>query len=308
MFPMSQNNQPEQLTFLPQASPAKTLVWPENEQDWKALEAACSGKLSESWESLGRLGLFSKTSPACFLAVKDAILPQCSTPWMNSGMVWRGVCLTRSSSESPNVAEECSLSDVLESHVPQRFFLSPRAAAGILRRAEKRGRTLPARLQSALESLAIQQETKTITTSQSLNPTMTSTKAEEPVSAKQINIPQSEDHMEPTTHSSPSRSPANIVGSETARNTSSPASAEWEAEDPTTTTDKHPESSHSEPRKPGQMESEFSKTAQPIRSTELAKVLSVRRLTPVECEVLQAFPKGWTVPGTGLWETRSRRA
>src|SRR5204863_119653 len=70
---------------------------------------------------------------------------------------------------SPNVAVGCSLSDVLENHVPPRFFLSPRAAQGILRRAEKRGRMLPSRLQAALESLAQMQggDAKTITTSQS---------------------------------------------------------------------------------------------------------------------------------------------
>lgn len=87
MSKIAANTISEQLTFLPLDSPAKTLVWPESEQDWKALEAACSGKLSESWESLGRLGLFSKTSPACFLRAKDATSPSCSTPWMNSGMV-----------------------------------------------------------------------------------------------------------------------------------------------------------------------------------------------------------------------------
>src|SRR5579859_3099044 len=104
MSPMSPNAPQQQLTFLPPDSPAKTSAWPESEQDWKALEAACSGKLSESWESLGRLGLFSKTCPASFLRVKDATLESCSTPWMNSGMVWRGVCLTRSSLESPFTA------------------------------------------------------------------------------------------------------------------------------------------------------------------------------------------------------------
>jgi DNA (cytosine-5)-methyltransferase 1 len=38
--------------------------------------------------------------------------------------------------------------------IPQRFYLSPRACAGILRRAEKRGKTLPDMLRRALESVA----------------------------------------------------------------------------------------------------------------------------------------------------------
>jgi hypothetical protein len=46
------------------------------------------------------------------------------------------------------------LSDVLELAVPSRFFLSSKAAAGILRRATKRGRTIPSRLSAALERAA----------------------------------------------------------------------------------------------------------------------------------------------------------
>jgi hypothetical protein len=50
----------------------------------------------------------------------------------------------------------CSLSDVLEETqlVPQRFYLSPRACAGILRRAERRGKELPPMLLEALRSVA----------------------------------------------------------------------------------------------------------------------------------------------------------
>jgi site-specific DNA-cytosine methylase len=46
------------------------------------------------------------------------------------------------------------LPDVLEAEVHPRFYLSPRAAAGILRRAEKRGKDLPPALASALQALS----------------------------------------------------------------------------------------------------------------------------------------------------------
>jgi hypothetical protein len=47
----------------------------------------------------------------------------------------------------------CSLSDVLETaEVPQRFFLSAKACAGILRRAERRGKALPPALEAALKA------------------------------------------------------------------------------------------------------------------------------------------------------------
>lgn len=64
-------------------------------------------------------------------------------------------CLTLSSSEFPSGAAACSLSDILETGaLPPRFYLSPKACAGILRRAEKRGKRLPERLRRALERTA----------------------------------------------------------------------------------------------------------------------------------------------------------
>ena len=61
---------------------------------------------------------------------------------------------TLNTSEWPNDAVVCSLSQVLETDsVPQRFYLSPKACAGILRRAEKRGKTLPEPLETALRSV-----------------------------------------------------------------------------------------------------------------------------------------------------------
>ena len=71
--------------------------------------------------------------------------------------------LTLSSSEwtatlvpSRNDASVCSLSDILQatSDVPRRYYLSPKACAGILRRAEKRGKALPEQLVAALTAVA----------------------------------------------------------------------------------------------------------------------------------------------------------
>jgi hypothetical protein len=66
-----------------------------------------------------------------------------------------GDSLTLNTSACPNDAVASSLSQVLEADVPPRFFLSPRAAAGILHRAEKRGRELPSRLKESLMDLAL---------------------------------------------------------------------------------------------------------------------------------------------------------
>jgi hypothetical protein len=64
-------------------------------------------------------------------------------------------CLTLNTLEYPSDAVASSLSDILETgDVPQRYFLSATACRGILRRAENRGKDLPAVLSAALEAVA----------------------------------------------------------------------------------------------------------------------------------------------------------
>lgn len=62
--------------------------------------------------------------------------------------------MTLSTSEWPSDADVCFLSDVLETRdVPQRYFLSPTACQGILRRAASRGKELPSPLKETLEEV-----------------------------------------------------------------------------------------------------------------------------------------------------------
>lgn len=61
----------------------------------------------------------------------------------------------------PNDAAVCSLSQVLEQgSIPSKYFLSAKACAGILRRAEARGKTLPEPLLLALKAEASQEQTR----------------------------------------------------------------------------------------------------------------------------------------------------
>ena len=62
-----------------------------------------------------------------------------------------GSCTMPNISERHSGAGECSLSQILEADAPARYSLSPRACAGILRRAGRRGRELPLLLRVALE-------------------------------------------------------------------------------------------------------------------------------------------------------------
>lgn len=67
----------------------------------------------------------------------------------------RGASWMPNVSDWPNDASVCSLSSVLEAGpIPQTYFLSGRACAGILRRAGKRGKKLPPTLHQALEEVA----------------------------------------------------------------------------------------------------------------------------------------------------------
>jgi hypothetical protein len=64
-------------------------------------------------------------------------------------------------SASPNDAAVCSLSQVLVTgSIPERFFLSLKACAGILRRAAKRGKQLPELLMRALTAVAFPERTE----------------------------------------------------------------------------------------------------------------------------------------------------
>jgi site-specific DNA-cytosine methylase len=171
----------------------------------------------------------------------------------------------------PHNPQRQSLSDVLESRVPPRFFLSPRAARGILRRAEKRGRKLPPRLQAALEGLAAEgRMTEPISLIRSANPMATTgTAAREATDATILSLRR----LQAATQSK--LIPATVTEG---RQTSLPS-----------------------PMSPNILKPEQAADGYQTQKKPQAGLLSVRRLTPSECEVLQGFPKGWTIPNSRDW-------
>lgn len=68
-----------------------------------------------------------------------------------TGSALRGGCLTLSIGVSPSAAVESTLWQILEEDAPERYYLSAKACAGVLRRVERRGKTLPKMLREALE-------------------------------------------------------------------------------------------------------------------------------------------------------------
>ena len=61
-----------------------------------------------------------------------------------------GACITPNILEQHSDAAESSLSQILQEKVPEKYSLSPKACAGTLRRAERRGKVLPSMLLEAL--------------------------------------------------------------------------------------------------------------------------------------------------------------
>ena len=65
-----------------------------------------------------------------------------------------GACMTPNISERHSGAGVSFLSQILEANAAEKYFLSPKACQGILRRAERRGKDLPPMLKAALEQQA----------------------------------------------------------------------------------------------------------------------------------------------------------
>lgn len=64
---------------------------------------------------------------------------------------WRGGVSTLNTGVSPSDAKGSSLSQILQDEPPIKYYLSPKACMGILRRASERGKALPPKLERALK-------------------------------------------------------------------------------------------------------------------------------------------------------------
>ena len=130
-------------------------------QEWAQGQGLEGNSLASFMTLLGSLGkccpeLFSsRTFKVSSLPTEDETSKSSFERWPNSGMLLDGVCLTARTSESPSRAKESILLDVIETgELPQRYFLSPNAAKGMLSRADRMGRNLFPPLRRALEILS----------------------------------------------------------------------------------------------------------------------------------------------------------
>ena len=142
-----------QLTFSlgePHVSPSQSQ---DLERDWMIRVAIWRSSFLDLWRSCSPSGLSGKMCPVSLVQTEEGTFLPSSGRFLNSGMGGPTESWTLNTSEYPSAVVESSLSDVLETgEVPQRFYLSPKACAGILRRAEKRGKKLPWALLEALKA------------------------------------------------------------------------------------------------------------------------------------------------------------
>ena len=134
----------------------------------------------ESLSGRAPAGRCSKTSLDCSAATGAETLLPWLEKWLGANLTFRqvagktpvllsdrsgsssGLLWTRNMSEWNHIPEQslsdagvCSLSEILETGpIDPRYFLSARACAGILRRAEKRGKSLPPSFHAALQAVA----------------------------------------------------------------------------------------------------------------------------------------------------------
>jgi hypothetical protein len=159
--PLSTSRVPALLTSSAEASPARTSPSPGSGPGSPATDPASSSSSPESLSLFDPDGFSSRTYPVSSLATAVGTSESCLPRWPTSGMAWPTGFSTAATSECRSDAGGCSssepsLTEILEQprSVPERYSLSARAARGILRRAQRRGRVLPPHLLSALEAVA----------------------------------------------------------------------------------------------------------------------------------------------------------
>ena len=143
----------EQLTLFAEDSPARTSAPQESGRDSPAIGRGFGGSLLEWWTKHSRGGWSLKTCRVYSLPQADEILPPSFDGWQTAGMAWGGECLTLRVSDLPSDGNACSLSEVLEPETDARYFLTAKACAGILTRADRRGKIIPEPLRTLLQQL-----------------------------------------------------------------------------------------------------------------------------------------------------------
>lgn len=119
-------------TLLPADSPVSPSQSQEQERVLTIQEERCFLKLQELLPLKNLSISSSKMFPVCLTMTQAKHLKQSSVHWMAWGMMCAGRYLTAKISEFPSHEIECSLSDILEDNVPEKYYLSRKQAEKLL--------------------------------------------------------------------------------------------------------------------------------------------------------------------------------
>ena len=107
-----------------------------NGKDLKIHEAL-SSLISQGYSIPSNLDIcFLKMSKDCFHIMTDIRSAPYSGSCQNWGMTYNGKFSIQSALVCPRIGKECSLSDILEDQVDQKYFLSDKATQGIIRASQ----------------------------------------------------------------------------------------------------------------------------------------------------------------------------
>lgn len=119
-------------TLLPADFPVSPSQSQEQERVLTIQEERCFLKLQELLPLKNLSISSSKMFPVCLTMTQAKHLKQSSVHWMAWGMMCAGRYLTAKISEFPSHEIECSLSDILEDNVPEKYYLSRKQAEKLL--------------------------------------------------------------------------------------------------------------------------------------------------------------------------------
>ena len=152
------SNEPQQADLFSASSevpPANPSQWRDCEEDWVMTVVTWPSDSARLLSTSSPPGSFGKMCQGYSAATEDGTLVPSLGRWSSAGMGSPTAFSMLNISESHSGGDASFLSDIFETGVlPQRYILSERACSGILRRAEKRGKTLPPMLETALHTVA----------------------------------------------------------------------------------------------------------------------------------------------------------
>lgn len=119
-------------SLLPADFPVSPSQSQEQERVLTIQEERCFSRLLELLPLKNLSISSSKMFPVCLTTTKAGHLKQSSIHWMNWGMMYAGRYLTAKISEYPNHEIECTLSDIIEENVPEKYYLSRKQAEKLL--------------------------------------------------------------------------------------------------------------------------------------------------------------------------------